>query len=246
MRLLSILLLILLLGSCQQRYFHVKKVKANPHRQSEKTSISEHIPDPAKLADTLVLSKNSIPETSWSIAVPENKVQEIATPLFSKIPVSKSSPPFKIAPKKYKKAPEKESASNNEPLTFRERLFIFSTFVFWFLLVLLMVAFISFIGLWLAIVLSGSAIILAMISIGTILISWLAAEFYMKAEEMVGDRIGTKMAGVHTGIYWFLAISLTLTFVVLVMIFASNPWAITLISLYLLGIVLYTFTYKKV
>ena len=126
------LLIILCLSSCHQRYWHVKKVKTDKNRSIQKEKSS-----PEKESETrTIFPFDSLPEAQIhtdnkpNIKAPEPETNPQIIPDKTEKPEALPS----LRSFKDLLPDREENVSNDEPLTFRERVLIFSIFFFLFVL----------------------------------------------------------------------------------------------------------------
>lgn len=232
----ALILLVICLGSCQQRYAHRSRVKAKPLEQTSSPIPLEDRRSLAQLPDSLVPLESAVPGSAESVDPPE---EAKTNSMPSKPELSTEDAPIR------RKIEKGFNRLDDDRLTFQERLLIFCAFVFCFLVAIVFATGLGLFCFWLAITLPFPSIVITAVTAGTFIIGWIFKVSYEKAESMIEDRIPDKTLGKPLGIYYTLAVIITIAIGILVIIYGSLPWAIALFSLYVLGVILYLFSFKK-
>ncbi len=240
----ALIILLLCLGSCQQRYAHRSRVKAKPLEQTSSPIPLKDRHSIAQFLDSLVPLESAVPGSSETVEIPQGISTDIpeeseTNPAPSRPELSPEDTPIR------RKIEKGFNILDDDRLTFQERLLIYCAFVFCFLIAVILATGLGLFCFWLAIALPFPSIVITAVTAGTFIIGWIFKVSYEKAERMIEDRIPDKTLGKPLGIYYTLALIITIAIGILVIIYGSLPWAIALFSLYVLGVILYLFSYKK-
>lgn len=217
LRQLSLFLLILCLSSCQQRYRHVKKVKADKNK-----SVQKEDSGPENKPNTLVITPaDTLPELSNipSEIAPEEPKTKAETPktkprsFADKLDETKKLFPSRIF---NDLIPDRsQSKSNDEPLTTEEKILIVCIFLVWFMImmfllimpVLITLLVFLFMGLFVsgAILSTGALATLAILSVLMFVLVFVLS--YRVGRNRINKKLGRELGWSDLFKYFLLALA---------------------------------------